>query len=140
MFNSSLSNSVLSVLSFGGSINPTNLTSLTIPSSDSRFICFHPSNPSTNSSDSNFLFSPSYIPFTPLVNSDSSFITNSNIITTSSTISPVTINFTSFWYGNNNTKTMISYSTLLKPLEITSGDSITIEPNQLVITFFFNSL
>lgn len=140
MFNSFLSNSILSVLSLGGVITPTGLTPLTIPASSSRFICFHSHNPSINNSESNFLFNPAYIPFTPLVNSDSSFITNSNVITTSMALNAVTINFTSFWYGDNNTKTMISYSTLLKPLEVTSGDSITIEPNQLVITFFFNSL
>lgn len=132
MFNVSINLSILNILAFGGTITPTDQSTLSLPSG-SRFVSFHPYDPSTNSTNSNFPFP--YILFTPSVNLSGGFITNSNILSSPNTINPVSINYYSFWYGDSNSKTLISYSLLYEPLEITSGDSITIEPNQLVITF-----
>lgn len=132
MFNTSIKLSILNLLAFGGTITPTGQSTFSLPSG-SRFVSFHPYDPSTNSTDSNFPFS--YILLTPSVNSSGEFITNSNNLSSSSIISPVSVNYYSFWYGDNNFKTLISYSLLHKPLELTSGDSITIESNQLIITF-----
>ena len=132
MFNTSTKLSILNLLAFGGTITPTGQSTLSLPSG-SRFVSFHPYDPSTNSTDSNFPFS--YILLTPSVNLSGEFITNSNTLSSSNTISPISVNYYSFWYGDNNSKTLISYSLLHKPLELTSGDSITIEPNQLIITF-----
>lgn len=132
MFNASINLSILNVLAFGGTITPTSQSTLSLPSG-SRFVSFHPYDPSTNSTTSNFPFP--YLLFTPSVNLSGGFITNSNNLSSPNTISPVSINYYSFWYGDNNSKTLISYSLLHKPLELTSGDSITIESNELVITF-----
>lgn len=132
MFNNFINLNILNLLAFGGSITPTNQPSFIVPFSP-RFVSFHSYNPSTNISDSNFPFG--YLDITPSINSSGGFITNSNVITTSSVSSPFSINYSSFWYGDDNSKTLLTYSLLAKPLELTAGDSITIESNQLVITF-----
>lgn len=132
MLNSSITLTILHVLAFGGTITPTNQSTLSLPS-NSRFISFHPYDPSTNSTPSNF--SLPFLLLTPSINSSGYFITNSNNISFSNITSAVSLNYYSFWYGDNNSKTLISYSLLYQPIELTSGDSITIEPNQLVITF-----